>query len=193
MKTLPQLTYVTGNQKKYDEAKAYFPQIEQMDLDLPEIQSLSSKEIIEAKLAVATRIAPNHDNRVLIVEDVSLTFDSMGGLPGPLIKWFQKEIGALGLYKMAQAFKVERAFVTLTLGMAFPEGKHVFFGSRIEGKIVPPTGSSLFGFDPIFAPDGQNGLTYGQMTMEQKNAISHRGLALKQMRDYLELELGWQL
>jgi len=193
MLTYPTLTYVTGNQKKFDEAKAYFPEVERLQLDLPEIQSLDSYEIIEAKLAVATRIAPDSQHRALIVEDVSLTFDAMGGLPGPLIKFFVQEIGSKGLYHMAQSFNATRAHVTLTMGLALPEGKQEFFQSKISGTIVEPKGSTAFGFDPIFAPDGLDGKTFGELSTEQKNAISHRGLALKQMREYLQCHLGWKI
>jgi inosine/xanthosine triphosphate pyrophosphatase family protein len=40
------LYFVTGNEKKFSEAKVFFPDVEQLDIDLPEIQSLSSQEII---------------------------------------------------------------------------------------------------------------------------------------------------
>lgn len=193
MQGQPILTYVTGNSKKFVEAKAYFPEIERLELDLPEIQSLDSYEIIEAKLAVATRIAPDNAQRILIVEDVSLTFDAMGGLPGPLIKFFVQEIGPKGLYHMAKSFNATRAHVSLTMGIAFPEGKHEFFRSQISGTIVEPRGETSFGFDPIFAPDGLEGKTFGELSTEQKNAISHRGLALKQMQEYLQCQLGWKI
>jgi len=59
------------------------------------------------------------------------------------------------------------------------------FSGEVEGKIVdPPRGHAGFGYDPVFQPDGFE-LTFGEMTEEMKNRISHRARAAAQLREFL--------
>ena len=187
------LTYITSNPEKVNEAKEILPGLVWQKMHLAEIQSLDSEEIITAKMMQAVAEFPDADERVLVVEDVSLNFHNCQGLPGPLVKWFLKTIGADGLYTMAKAFNAYGASVVLTVGVKAPGGKPMFFKGEVEGNIVPPRGKAEkhFGFDPIFAPKGMS-KTYGEMTPEEKNAVSHRGLALRKVREYLENKLSWQ-
>lgn len=60
-----------------------------------------------------------------------------------------------------------------------------FFEGTLHGQIgFSPRGTSGFGYDPIFIPDGEN-RTLAEMSANEKNAISHRGLALQQFAAYL--------
>lgn len=62
--------------------------------------------------------------------------------------------------------------------------------AKCEGAIaMSPAGSGGFGFDPIFVPKGYNA-TFGELPLEVKARISHRALALDQMREFLERWLG---
>jgi XTP/dITP diphosphohydrolase len=59
-----------------------------------------------------------------------------------------------------------------------PDGSHRLFEGRCDGELVPtPRGARGFGYDPIFVPEG-HALTFAEMTLEQKHAISHRRRAL---------------
>ena len=51
-----------------------------------------------------------------------------------------------------------------------------------------PMGERGFGYDPVFMPDGQGGRTFAQMTATEKNAISHRGRALRALLSSLDRE-----
>jgi len=59
----------------------------------------------------------------------------------------------------------------------------VFVG-RTAGTIVPARGSLDFGWDPVFQPDGFE-LTYGELSKDIKNGISHRYKALALLKEYL--------
>ena len=83
------LYFITGNKNKFEEVKSILPNTEQLDIDLPEIQDIDAKIIIRAKLLAALK----HKDGEFIVEDTSLYLDCLGGLPGPLIKWFMKNMG----------------------------------------------------------------------------------------------------
>lgn len=73
-----------------------------------------------------------------------------------------------------------RTCVTLIMG-----GKKHFFDGAMEGKIGRELyGNGGFGYDPIFIPEGRD-VTAAQLTEEEKNAISHRGNALRAMSAFL--------
>ena len=64
-------------------------------------------------------------------------------------------------------------------------GKEQFYEGEISGKIaLHPSGSGGFGYDPVFIPDGYD-RTFAQMTLEEKNHISHRAIAIQKLVDYL--------
>lgn len=176
------ILFITGNLNKLKEAKEIMPEIEGCEIDLPEIQELDGKKIVEEKLSEAIKQKPGIN---LIVEDLSLVINGMNGLPGPLIKWFLKSVGREGVAKMAKLFGDQKAEAKVTLGYADDKGNIKYFEGIIEGKIVEPRGESEFGWDPVFQPDGYN-KTFAEMGMEEKNKISHRKIALEKLREYLK-------
>lgn len=67
-----------------------------------------------------------------------------------------------------------------------PDGVEVVREGRMEGRIVAAAGSSGFGYDPLFLADATpDGRTNGQLTREEKDAISHRGAAFGALADDL--------
>jgi XTP/dITP diphosphohydrolase len=66
------------------------------------------------------------------------------------------------------------------------KGEEHFFDGTVQGTIRHErSGSKGFGYDPIFQPDGY-GITFAEMSMEQKNAISHRARAVEKMVEFLK-------
>ena len=59
------------------------------------------------------------------------------------------------------------------------------FVGKCEGQIVEPRGDNMFGWDPIFQPNGYT-QTFAELDPEEKNKISHRGKALAQFKEFLE-------
>jgi non-canonical purine NTP pyrophosphatase (RdgB/HAM1 family) len=172
--------FVTGNKGKFEEAKAILDgELEQLDINLPELQEIDAHKIIQAKLKAAF----DHHDGQFIVDDTSLYLDCLNGLPGPLIKWFLQTVGKEGLYKITQAFGDNKARAKAIIGYATGPDDIQFFEGVVSGMIVDPKGIEGFGWDSIFLPDGQD-KTYAEMTADEKNAISHRQLALDQQRDF---------
>ena len=65
-------------------------------------------------------------------------------------------------------------------------GQRYEFEGRVDGIILPaPLGDSGFGYDPVFMPDGFN-VSFAQMSDFDKNAISHRGRAIRKMMTFLQ-------
>jgi len=177
------LEFITGNANKFTEVKAIVPNVSQIDIDLPEIQGIDAQEIITFKLQSAF----DHRESEFIVEDTSLYLDSMNGLPGPLIKWFMKTIGMIGLVKIANKFGDTKASAKTMVGYAKSKDDIFFFEGEVKGKIVSPRGDNGFGWDPIFQPEGSD-KTLAEMAMEEKNEISTRKIAIQKLQDFLQLK-----
>jgi XTP/dITP diphosphohydrolase len=74
-----------------------------------------------------------------------------------------------------------RAAFVAVLCLAWPDGHEELAEGRVEGELVdPPRGERGFGYDPMFAPEGQ-GLTFGEMMRADKQELSHRGRALRRL------------
>lgn len=174
------LYFITGNEKKMREARSVIGNLLQLNIDVPEIQELDSRKVIEAKLVEAKK---RHDGQ-FVVEDTSLHLDCLGGLPGPFIKWFMQTMGAEGIWSLAEKHGNYVAYATATVGYSDGE-KTEFFEGRIDGEIVAPRGDKSFGWDPVFMPKGHD-RTLAQMEEHEKNAISHRGTAFEKLRVFLE-------
>src|SRR3989338_1679581 len=174
------LYFITGNEGKLREAKTILGNVEQLNIDLAEIQEIDPRKIIEHKLKEAMK----HKEGSFIVEDTSLHINSLGGLPGPLIKWFMKTMGNEGIADIALKTNSSEATARTLIGYAKNKDEIKFFEGTIRGKIVQPAGDRGFGWDKIFVPHGYN-LTFAQMSEEEKNSISMRKIALSKLKEFL--------
>jgi XTP/dITP diphosphohydrolase len=69
---------------------------------------------------------------------------------------------------------------------AWPDGREVWAEGECEGRLIlEPRGSGGFGYDPIFVPEGEAERTMAQLSGDEKNAISHRGRALRALGEIL--------
>jgi len=175
--------FVTGNKGKLAEVhqilSRHVPVLNNVVLDLPELQG-EPEDIAVQKC----RIAAQEVKGPVIVEDTSLCYNALGGLPGPYIKWFLDKIGHEGLNNLLAAYE-DKSAVALCV-FAFCQGPNhspITFVGRCPGKIVAARGPPNFGWDPIFQPDGSN-KTFAEMTKEEKNAISHRSLSLGMLKTF---------
>jgi non-canonical purine NTP pyrophosphatase (RdgB/HAM1 family) len=177
------LTFITGNQGKFREAKPIISYLKQLDKDYPEIQSLDPKEVIEDKLNRAHKEMPNQE---FVVEDTSLLLEAFNNqLPGPNIKWWLKALKPKGIYQRVHTLGQYEAQAQTWIGYISKTGQIEYFCGKLNGTVVMPKGTGGFGFDPIFQPTGYD-ITLGQMTLEEKNKISMRKHAFEQLRDYLK-------
>jgi inosine triphosphate pyrophosphatase len=120
-----------------------------------------------------------------MVEDTSLCFNALGGLPGVYIKWFLEKLGHEGLNKMLVGFDDKSAYAQCIFSFTpSPSVEPICFVGRTHGKIVAARGPLDFGWDPIFEPDGFEG-TYAELDKSVKNTISHRYRSLEKVREYI--------
>lgn len=174
MKTI---TLVTGNKGKLAEWQRLFPaefKLENADIDLDEIQSLDMDVIVADK----ARRAYEQIKKPVIVEDISAGLDNLNDLPGPFIKFFEIRLGMDALFQLAEQ---EGDPATVRCAVAYYDGQEtIVVHSEVKGTITPTRGEGGFGFDKVFVPNGQS-KTYGEMKPEEKDAISHRSIAVKEL------------
>jgi len=168
---------VTGNPGKIAEARtALGADLETVEIDLPEIQSLDYREVLRAKAEEAWR----RIGRPLVVEEAGLDLAALNGFPGPLVKWMLGAVGPEGIARTAAALDDVRAAARCFL--LYKDGdREIVAEGRTEGVLVlPGRGSHGFGWDPVFLPDGSS-LTFAELTGAEKDAVSHRGKAWREM------------
>jgi len=177
------LIFVTSNLDKLREAEAVLGlKLGHEALDLEEIQSLDIEVVVRHKARGARQqvVGP------VLVEDTSLELEGMNGFPGPLIRWLLISVGPRGICKLADVFTNRRAVVRCMA--CATDGTQDCFGlGVVEGSIASePRGGGGFGWDNVFIPSGGGGKTYAEMEEGEKNRISHRRLALEDLRQALK-------
>ncbi len=173
--------FVSSNLNKIREFKELLGiPIESIPIEIDEIQTTDLDALLKHKVQQAYKKikAP------VIVEDTALFFNAWNELPGPLIKWFLKELGVRQLVQALSSFEDKTAKAVCGVGYTDGESFH-FFEGMIEGKIVPPRGDYGFGWDSIFQPTGSF-QTFAEMNPAQKNKISMRRRALEKFSDFLK-------
>ena len=101
-------------------------------------------------------------------------------------KDFLGSVGRAGLWKMIQNFDDKTAYAQCIFAFCEgPDAEPIVFTGRCTGQIVEPRGENMFGWDPIFQPDGHD-QTFAEMPLAVKNPISHRGHALELVKKFLE-------
>jgi inosine triphosphate pyrophosphatase len=176
------LYFVTGNKEKFREVKHILDgfDVEQLEIDLPELQG-EPDDIVKEKASIAAE----KTKKTVFVDDASLCFNALSGLPGPYVKDFIKKIGIKGLYELANKYPDNTAIALVSIGYCEPGKKPLVFQGKVKGKIVSPRGDTRFQWDQILMPEGYD-ITFSQMSMEDKNKISHRKLAFEEFRKWLE-------
>ena len=156
-----QITFITGNQKKADYLARYLGlPVSHVKLDLDELQSMDLKEIVGHKV----RQAYEKIKTPVIVEDVSLEFEALGGLPGPFIKFFIERLSFESICSMLND-KNRKATARCVFGYYDGESIKLFEGS-MEGEVSDvPMGEGGYGWDKIFIPNGYT-QTRAQMSEE---------------------------
>lgn len=131
--------------------------------------------------------------RVTIADDSGLEVDALDGAPGVYSARFSSEHATDQenneklLSLLAHVPEEERGaqFVSV-ITMVWPNGEKIVARGECRGHILyEPQGENGFGYDPLFVPDGFD-RSFAQLTAEEKNQISHRAIALQDLKRELE-------
>jgi XTP/dITP diphosphohydrolase len=131
-----------------------------------------------------------------LADDSGLMVEALGGAPGVHSARYAGE-NATDEQRIAKLLKEMRgvthrkAAFECVLSIAVPSGPALTYEARCEGLIAEqPAGQNGFGYDPIFFYPPLN-KTFGQMTLEEKSRVSHRGKALNELKQEFGKVLIW--
>lgn len=190
----PEIVFATNNAHKLAEARKILgDRIRLLSLseigchdDIPE-----TADTLEGNALIKARWVRDRYHRAAFADDTGLMVDALGGEPGVRTARYAGEhctpednIDKL-LCEMATVPDGVRAARFATV-VAYVDGseERTFLGVA-EGEITRKrTGSDGFGYDPVFR-SSENGLTFAQMGGDAKNALSHRGKAMRAFADYI--------
>ena len=129
-----------------------------------------------------------------IADDSGLCVDALNGAPGVYSARYGGEgLDDRGRYMLLlsslRGAPTRAAHFACAVACAFPNGDTLTAEGRCDGSIAyAPRGEGGFGYDPVFLLPG-TGKTFGQLTQEEKSAVSHRGRALREFSEKLETYL----
>ncbi|RXF03503.1 XTP/dITP diphosphatase [Pseudoalteromonas sp. PS5] len=186
----------TGNQGKVNELSAMLSQynievLPQSNFDVPEVAETGTTFVENA--IIKARHAAKISGLPAIADDSGLEVDALNGAPGVYSARFagidasdQHNIDHLLAELGEQTQRSARFWCVLVYMRHANDPTPIICQASWEGEITQTQqGREGFGYDPIFKVGGLD-CTSAELTKEEKNAISHRGLALKQLVSHFQ-------
>ena len=188
--------FATGNGNKVKEIKEILKDLDFEILTMKEagvdVDIVEDGTTFEENAMIKARTVAGHCEKGVYVmaDDSGLSIDYLNGEPGIYSARYLGEDTPYSeknkqlIHRLDGVEKEERtARFVCAIACIFPDGSEKVVRGTIEGYIGwEPAGENGFGYDPIFYVDAY-GCTTAEMSPEQKNAISHRGQALRMMRE----------
>ena len=191
------IIFATGNENKMKEIRMILADLGLEILSMKEAgvfeeieeDGMSFEENAEIKARAISRVMTND---IVLADDSGLEIDYLNKEPGV---YSARYMGENTSYRIKNQIILDRlhgvpdivrsARFVCVIAAAFPDGTIETRRATIEGRIAQePAGENGFGYDPIFyLPDRSK--TTAQLSAEEKNEISHRGKALRQIKEIL--------
>jgi XTP/dITP diphosphohydrolase len=194
------LIFATGNKHKLREMRELLPGVELEPLpegvELPpgDGESFAAIALDKARAAHAATGKP------AIGDDSGIGAVALGGRPGIHSARYggegatDEENLAKLLREVAAAGGERGAYYVCALALIEADGSERVFETRCDGHLIEqPRGEGGFGYDPAFVPDAtgpEDRRTYSELSQEEKNEISHRGLAARRLARHLSERAG---
>lgn len=198
------IVFATGNEGKMKEVRMIMGELGMEVLSMKEAGiQLTIEEngatFEENAMIKAQAIADVMDDVIVLADDSGLEIDYLNKEPGVHSSRYMGETTSydiknqhiLDLLKGVEEQKRTARFVC-TIAVIFPDGEKKVVRETIEGQIgYESKGSNGFGYDPIFYVP-EFGCTTAELSLEQKNKISHRGKALERIKTIICNSLAGQ-
>lgn len=190
------LIFATGNQGKVNEFRQIlgdgYEILSMKDLDL-DIDIVEDGNTFEENAIIKAKAVAGATGKMVLADDSGFEVDALNGEPGIYSSRYMGEdtpyeIKNADLLKQCEGVPDEKrgARFVCVIACAYPDGRVETVRGVIEGKLAyEPKGENGFGYDPIFYYP-EKGMTTGEMEPEEKNAISHRGQAVRKMAELLK-------
>jgi len=187
------IVFATHNTNKVREIKPLFPSSIEIktltDIGITE-EIPETAETIEGNALLKARFVYETTGLNCFADDTGLEVDSLNGAPGVYSARYagENKTASDNISKLLTELnnKNNRSASFKTVIAAILDKKEYLFEGVVDGQVaVTPIGQSGFGYDPIFIPEGYD-ITFAQMTLEPKNALSHRSIAVKKFIEFLK-------
>lgn len=187
------IIFATGNRHKLEEVQAIlgdsFKVVTPMEVgineDIPE-----TADTLEGNASMKSGYIWKKTGLSCFADDTGLEVEALDGAPGVYSARYAGEDkdSAANMAKLLEALKGKenrKARFRTVISLIEEDGRELLFEGIVNGHIgTECAGEMGFGYDPLFIPE--NGTkTMAQMSAEEKNAISHRGLAVRKLAAYL--------
>ena len=152
--------------------------------DIPETQAT-----LEGNALQKARYLYEHTGRDCFADDTGLEVAALGGAPGVHSARYATDGHDFAannrlLLKNMEGVADRRARFRTVVALILDNKAYLFEGI-VEGRIAEAeSGAEGFGYDPLFVPDGFD-RTFAEMSAEEKNAVSHRGRAVRKLAEFL--------
>lgn len=191
-KELKKLVFATNNQHKLEEARAILAgQFEVVSLaeigchdEIPE-----TADTLEGNSLIKARWVKEKYGYDCFADDTGLMVEALDGAPGVYSARYAGEHCTFAdnvnkmLFEMTGK-KNRKAYFATVISLIL-NGETKTFEGRVDGTIATEAhGNGGFGYDPIFIAE-ETGRSFAEMAPEEKNAISHRGRAMRKLAEYL--------
>lgn len=187
------LCFATNNLNKIKEIQRLLPDAIQL-VSLEEIgcheELREDQDTLEGNSRQKATYVFDHFGVACFADDTGLEVEALGGAPGVYSARYagDKKNSDDNIDLLLQNLKGVsnrsaqfRTVITLVLDNEIKQFEGIAKGEIIEKR----SGKDGFGYDPVFKPAGYDS-TFAEMTMEEKNAISHRGQAVRELVKYLK-------
>ena len=184
--------------------REHLPAVEVLGLDdvEPYDEPVEDQPTFEGNALLKARAGLAHTGLPSLADDSGLCVDALNGMPGVLsARWAGPPLGSKDLADdrnnrllLEQLADVpdERRGAHFTCSVAFVhDGGELVVRGRMDGRIIRETrGTGGFGYDVVFEADEHPGVTTAELSREDKDAISHRGKALRELAPLVAGVLG---
>lgn len=173
------ITFITGNEHKVIEAEEIFQKFG-VELEHIDLGYMEPQESLEEVAKFGAKYVCEKLNKSVIVEDAGLFIRALNDFPGTYSHYVQDTLGNQNILKLMDKVDDRYAEFRSVIGYCAPNSEPKVFLGRVKGQIaLEERGNLGFAFDPIFLVPGE-GKTFGELTTEEKNHISHRRNSLEQ-------------
>ncbi len=189
MAKMIKIAVATGNRHKYNEIKSMLP--DNIELVLPPAEALLNEETgmtYNENALQKARYCAKITGLPSMADDSGIEIEALDNRPGIYSARYaptDKERIEKLLLELGNNTNRNARYVC-SVALSYPDGDEYIFEGICEGTIeYKPSGQNGFGYDPIFR-SSTNGQVMAELTESEKNAISHRGIAVRKMADFLE-------
>ena len=191
-----QIIFATGNKDKMREIREIMADVDVEVISMKEasivVDVVEDGETFEENALIKARAIAEHTDAIVLADDSGLEIDYLDKAPGVYSARFMGEDTSYDIKNQALIDKLDgvpkeerTARFVCAIAAVLPDKKELVVRETMEGYIgYEIAGENGFGYDPIFYLD-EYGCSSAALSREQKNEISHRGKALRAMKDIL--------